>query len=60
MEDMMQDQDATIPSDAVSPEEQRPRKRTTRMRVFNFRPLVRPHTEEAAAPTRSASPSKTP
>jgi hypothetical protein len=56
----MQDEDERISSDAPStPEEQRPRKRTTRMRVFNFKPLVRPHTEEATPSTRSASPSKT-
>jgi hypothetical protein len=33
-------------------------KRTVRMRVFNFKPLTRPHAEEATSTPRSASLSK--
>ena len=40
------------------PREQRPRKRTVRMRVFNFKPLARPLGEEVATPERIASPSR--
>ncbi len=39
--------------------EPRPRKRTVRMRVFNFKPLSRPHDEEVATPERNASPART-
>lgn len=35
------------------------RKRTVRMRVFNFKPLTRPHDEEVATPERNASPTRT-
>ena len=39
--------------------ESRPRKRTVRMRVMNFRPLPHPHTDEVTATPRGASTSKT-
>jgi hypothetical protein len=38
--------------------ERRTPKRTARMRVFNFKPLTRPHTDEATSAPRSASLSK--
>jgi hypothetical protein len=46
-------EDHTAP-EAPAPEGRTP-KRTVRMRVFNFKPLARPHTEEVTSAPRSAS-----